>query len=88
MLPMKTRQLTLQGLHAITTENQTLIQHIAQKTQTSNIVILNPRAVRIENAQANDSLLTEIRQQCDAAHIDLTALEQNIRLSEDRKSVV
>lgn len=79
---MKTRQLTLQGLHAITTENQALIQHIAQKTQTSNIVTLNPRAVRIQDAQADDNLLAELRQQCDAARIDLTALEQNIRLSD------
>ena len=82
MSTANTYHLTLQGLHPVASENQALIADITARSKASNVTPLHANAVRIDNAQCDAALLADIRMQCEAARIDVTARSRQLKLAD------
>ncbi|MFZ6801898.1 phosphoserine phosphatase SerB [Undibacterium sp. Di24W] len=63
--------LTIQGLHAVLTEQAATIQSIAQMSGAEKILEINPNAVRLENVQCDADILQAIQKLCFSAQLDV-----------------
>jgi phosphoserine phosphatase len=73
--------LTIQGLNNTLSNNTALIQDIAGQTK-AKLVQLNAQAVRLDDAEYDEQTLSAIRESCFAAQLDITALDQQLAISD------
>lgn len=73
--------LTIQGLNSTLSNSSALVQDIASKTRTTPEYI-NAQAVRLKNAEYDDELLTNIRETCFTAQLDVIALDRQLNLDD------
>lgn len=73
--------LTIQGLNNTLRNNTALIQDIVCQTR-AKLVQLNAQAVRLENAECDKQVLTEIRERCFTGQLDVTALDKQLAIAD------
>ncbi|MFZ6710420.1 phosphoserine phosphatase SerB [Undibacterium sp. TC9W] len=73
--------LTIQGLNNTLSNNTALIQDITSQTR-AKLVQLNAQAVRLDDAEYDEQILSAIRERCFAAQLDITALDQQLAMAD------
>ncbi|CAN5807789.1 phosphoserine phosphatase SerB [soil metagenome] len=78
---MTTMNITLQGLHPITSE-MALVQRIASLTRAENIIPVGPHAMRLERISCDKALQQQVEAECYVAQLDITITPANRKLNE------
>ncbi|MFZ6639111.1 phosphoserine phosphatase SerB [Undibacterium sp. TC4M20W] len=73
--------LTIQGVNNTLSNNTALIQNIAGQTK-AKLVQLNAQAVRLDDAEYDEQTLSAIRENCFAAQLDITDLDQQLAMAD------
>jgi phosphoserine phosphatase len=74
--------LTIQGLHAVFSQELAIIQRIASKVQAEKIVPINRHAVRLENVHCDQSIMQTIEAECHAAQLDVCLMPAGPKLTD------